>query len=127
MVVGQGSPFLTKQVCSEFEAWYRCVSDSKRVSYARYGLGYTTYGDIIGKREVGRGRRRAVEGGFRQHIGRSFQPASDWLQLPGAVLIDQGGIVRYYRRAADVAELADVDALLSAAEALASSGGPAKA
>jgi hypothetical protein len=107
---------MTTRVCEEFEAWYLCLCDPERESFLSYGLGYTSYGDIFANKGVGRGAKRAQKGGFSQHLGRTLAGASDWLQLPGAAVIDRSGTVRYMRRGklvSDLADLGEIKALLA--------------
>jgi peroxiredoxin len=107
VVIGQGDADLVKEVCVENGAWYHCVGDPERESFFKYGLGYTEYSDLVTER-VKTGSKRARGSGYKQNWSRTFALDSDWLQLPGACVIDTKGVVRHMERALDVSYQADV-------------------
>ena len=104
-------------MCAEYGGWYHCVGDPLRQSFAQYGLGYTGYSDLVSDR-VKSGAKRAKSAGYKQNWSRTFASDSDWLQLPGACVIDTKGIVRHMERAHDVSYQANIPKILEALESI---------
>ena len=113
VAVGQGMGEDAAEVCGELEIDYPCLGDPERRGYRALGLGRASWWGITAGpmlENPGLGLRRLAYANLR----RSASPHSDVRQLPGVVIVDTAGVLRYLHRAITTDDLPRAGALLEA-------------
>jgi len=83
-------------LCSERGSCDLCVPDPERRTFALAGLGHAKLSEVLFPSEALKLRRaEAKRRGVKQDWARTFKPGNDAMQLPGAALVDEQGIIRY--------------------------------
>jgi hypothetical protein len=122
--VVQGDKTEAKQFCGALGAESLCIADPLRRSYEMMGFERTSWAAILFPSPELKARRREVKAkGFKQDWGNTFRRNGDVLQLPGAALIDQKGVVRWIYRGTNTGDLPPVSTLISVAERAAALAG----
>jgi len=115
--VVQGDKNEAKEFCGSLGAEALCIADPLRRSYHMMGFERAPLSSILFPSNALKERRREVHArGFKQDWKNTFRRNGDALQLPGAALIDQRGIVRWLYRGGHTGDLPPITTLLSIAK-----------
>ena len=115
--VVQGDKTEAKEFCGAVGAESLCIADPLRRSYQMMGFERTSFLSILfASPELKARRKEARSKGAKQDWRNTFRANGDSLQLPGAALIDQQGIVRWIYRGTHTGDLPPVSTLISVAE-----------
>lgn len=97
-LVTMGNPEQTSRFCREQSVPFFCLSDPDKESYAAFGLRRGGAREILSPRNVIRGAQTILKG----NVGG--RPLGDPLQMPGAFVLDENGVVRYAHRHREVSD-----------------------
>lgn len=113
LIVVQAAPAVLAGFLRE-GAWpFAIVSDPSLAAYRAFGLGKTTWADILRPRSIGRYLRLILRG----QRPRRLHEGEDVLQLGGDFVLDRAGRLTYAHRSIEPTDRPPVDELLSALRA----------
>jgi len=102
----------TAAVCGMLGVPFTCLGDPSGKAYDAFGLGRAGLSQMVSLRILWQSVRSLVRG------NRPSRPQGDISRLPGAFVIDRGGVVRWARRGHDAADHAGAAELLVALDKL---------
>ena len=111
LAMTMGTPQQAAQFRTRLKTDLTLLADPRRAAYQAYGLRQGTWQQVVGPR-VWFSLLRAV---FRGGVGR---PVGDVWQMPGTLVIDRQGIVRYAHYPGNQAERPSGEELLAVLESL---------
>lgn len=113
LAIGQGTGREAADFCGEVGVSFPCVGDPDRESYRAYGLERTHFLSMILKPFV-TAPALAWRRSRRANLDRARSPHSDVLQLPGVIVVDTQGMIRFQHRSVDTDDFPEIRLVMDA-------------
>jgi hypothetical protein len=112
--VVQGTAAEAARFCGRHGLADACIADPEKESYRAMGFPRGKWSALLFPDDgLKRRRAEASAAGCRVSIPGAMQSHSDWLQLPGAALIERSGRIAWLHRGTNVADLPSAAELLA--------------